>query len=126
MIDNPAQGLQLAKERLAAFQVTGGIGPDASCRICAGLVDAEFTLAGPTIGQLRLDLAAKGHLWQRAPTKIRRWDLSLLGGDDRGPQAGGPGSFGSMAVSLRGWLSLHAPCGQLCARSLLKGQYQAR
>lgn len=123
-IDTQLRALQLAKERLAAFQVTPEESAPMRLQDLRGLVDADLTLAGPTIGQLRLDLAAKGHLWQRGADKDKALGLEPLVVTIQGALSGGQGSFGFDGLSLS-LLALFTPVpASLRGVLSLKGQYQ--
>jgi len=117
-IDTQLRALQTwPKKRLAAFQVT----PEGSAFRCVWQETARLCrwpisrFAVHDRASFRLDLAAKGHLWQRGADKDKALGLSLWWVTiHRGPSSGGQGPLASMACRSACW-ALFTPCRPACA-----------
>jgi len=109
----PSQGLQLGQE--SACRLPGGLqrkSPRAS-QDAARLVDADLTLAGPTIGSFRLESGRRGMLWARGADKDEALGLEPLVVTIQGPSAGGQGCLCSDGPVAQPAGSLHPRAGQL-------------
>jgi translocation and assembly module TamB len=105
VIDTMGQSLQqqlavlsAARERLAARnEQRNGVGAPLAQRLSnlQTQIDADLSLAGPSLARARLDLAGKGHLWWRQQDR----DLALAQ-DPFEVRLRGPVSQGSGSLSL--------------------------
>lgn len=89
-----------------------------------GLVDADLTVRGPSIRQLNLDLAAKGHLWLEGDDRDLALGLEPFVARLKGPLGGGAGSFSLEHLPLS-LLVLATPVpAQLQGAVSLRGRYR--
>ncbi|MFS6827735.1 hypothetical protein [Cyanobium sp. ATX-6F1] len=117
--------LDLAKQRLATVeQRLGGRPRTGNLKPLKGLVDADLTIAGPSIQRLNLDLAAKGHLWLDGADQDVALGLEPFVARLEGPLAEGPGRFSLEHLPLS-LLVLATPVpGELRGGLSLKGRYR--
>ena len=108
-LEQQIQVLDQVRERLGAWEIQQRQ-RDRAARL-AGLqmrLDADLTLAGPSLRQVRADLDARGHLWLNAKDR----DLALARDPFQvrlqGPLSGGEGRFSLTGLTLA-LLSLLTP-----------------
>lgn len=86
--------LDIARARVASVEAKlGGRRRRLGILALRGLVDADLTIRGPSIRQLSLDLAAKGHLWLEGDDRDLALGLEPFVARLEGPLGGGAGSF---------------------------------
>jgi len=99
-IDHQLAALDRARQRLDTFRLAPLDPPRFHPEDLRGLVDADLSLQGPSIQALRLDLAAKAHLWQKGDNQDEALLLDPLVVTVQGPLSGGPGRFGVEGLPL--------------------------
>jgi translocation and assembly module TamB len=99
-IDQQLAALDRAHQRLNSFRLAPVDPPRFHPEDLRGLVDADLSLQGPSFRALRLDLAAKAHLWQKGDNKDEALLLDPLVVTVQGPLGGGQGRFGIEGLPL--------------------------
>ena len=99
-VDQQLAALDRARQRLVSFRLAPADPPRFRPQDLRGLVDADLSLQGPTPQALRLDLAAKAHLWQKGDNQDDALLLDPLVVRLQGPLAGGGGTFGIEGLPL--------------------------
>jgi len=93
---------------------------------CAALVDADLRLLVQRSGSFASSAARASLRSKRAPTKIRRWYLSLLVVTIQGALSGGQVLWLRWPVASACWLSSPPSAGQLARRFSFEGVIPAR
>ncbi|MCT0232213.1 translocation/assembly module TamB domain-containing protein [Synechococcus sp. CS-1327] len=99
-LDQQLAALDRARQRLNDARLSPLNSPRFHPEDLRGLVDADLTLQGPSLRALRVDLAAKAHLWQKGDNQDEALLLDPLLVTVRGPLGGGTGRFGIEGLPL--------------------------
>jgi len=123
-IDQQLAALDRARQRLLSERLAPANPPRFHPEDLRGLVDVDLGLQGPSLRSLRLDLAAKAHLWQKGENQDQALLLAPLLVTVRGPLGGGTGQFGVEGLPLS-LLALLTPVPKGLRGALdLKGDYR--
>jgi len=107
-LDAQIQALQEAQARLAIERPAKSNDGRIPLTDLEGLMDADLSVKGATPASLRIDLAARGHLWLRGDDRDTALRLEPFVAEVQGPLGSGDGSFSFAGLPL-GFLALLTP-----------------